>query len=134
MKKQIVVVVAVLLFAASAFAQQSPAFNLRAHIPFDFMVQGTTLPAGDYLLQIPSLNVGPMAIRQVSGTKMAYVFQAPDADKWSGTAQLKFQRLGGAQYLVSISDPRFGVQTVKVGERYKIARNTTPDETVVAAK
>ncbi len=134
MKKQIVVVVAVLVFAASAFAQQSPAFTLRAHIPFDFMVQGTTLPAGDYMLQIPSLNVGPMALRQVSGTKTAYVLKAPDAEKWTGNAQLKFDQLGGAYHLVSISDPRFGTQTVKIGERYKIARNTTPTETVVAAK
>ncbi len=133
MKKQVLVVCIVLVLAVSGLAQQSSSFNLTAKIPFSFIVRGDQMPAGDYTLRIPSLTVSPMMIGQSAGNKTEFIIQVPVAEKWNGRPQLTFHRVGEEYYLVEIADPRFGVQRVQQGDRYKAAIKLASAQTVVIA-
>jgi len=133
MKKSFAIVVVLTLAAACAVAQQVTTFTLRVHIPFDFVVRGDTMPAGDYTVQIPAQRPGPMMIGQSAGKKAEFVIQVPLSETWTGRAQLTFHQLGGSYYLIKVSDPRVGVQRVQQGERYKNARKLASAQTVVIA-
>ena len=55
MKKQLVKIAALTLFvttfAVASARAQNPATNLRVTIPFDFVIGGEKLPAGDYVVR-----------------------------------------------------------------------------------
>src|SRR4051812_600236 len=133
MKKSVLLASILVLVTASALAQQTSGYTLAAKVPFDFIVRGDTLPAGDYTLKVPSLTVGPMMIRQTSGTKAEFVVQVPTSEKWAGKAQLTFHRVGDSYFLMEISDPRFGVQRVQQGKNYNEALKMASAQTVVVA-
>jgi hypothetical protein len=133
MKKQIVLAVVVMVMAVAAMAQTSPSFSMRADVPFNFIVNNDTMPAGEYVVQLPSANPGPMMVRQAKGIKGELILQVPVTDKWQGHAQLVFHNVNGAYYLVEISDPRFGTQRVSQGKRYQEAIKVASAKTVVIA-
>lgn len=133
MKKQVVVTCIVLVLAVSSLAQQSTSFNLTAKIPFSFIIRGDQMPGGDYTLKVPSLSVSPMMIGQTRSNKSEFILQVPVAEKWNGRPQLTFQRVAGEYFLMEIADPRFGVQRVQQGDRYKAAIKLGSAQTVVIA-
>ncbi len=132
MKKQVLVVCIVLLLGVGAVAQENSSFTLSAKIPFSFIVRGDLMPAGDYTVRVPSLSISPMMIGQTSG-KSEFVVQVPVAEKWSGRPQLTFHRVGESYFLMEIADPRFGVQRIQQGERYKTALKLASAQTVIIA-
>lgn len=133
MKKSVLLACAILLMVAGAMAQQASSFNLSAKIPFNFIVRGDLMPAGDYTLRIPSLTVSPMMIGQTACNQTKFVVQVPVAEKWNGRPQLTFHRMGEEYFLVEIADPRFGVQRVQQGDRYKAALKLASAQTVIIA-
>ena len=139
MKKQLLkvvclgflVVAALVLLARSGLAQQTGSFTVRANVPFEFVVRGETMPAGDYLVQIPSAPAGPMMIQQKKGSGSGFVIQLPIAETWSGKPQLVFRQVGGTLFLFEIRDPRVGVHRISQSERYLLARKSGPEKEVV---
>jgi hypothetical protein len=99
MKKSVLVVALLVVFLASAFAQGN---LLQAKIPFDFVVGGKTLPAGNYefkaanhnYIQIRNLETGKVVQLQ-SVTRLA-------ADKSSGTARISFDVQEGKHFIEAI--------------------------------
>ena len=133
MTKSVLIACAVLGMVAGALAQQTSSYTLSAKIPFDFVVRGDTLPAGEYTVQIPSATAGPMMVRQNAGKKAEFIVQVPVAEKWTGHAQLTFHHVGDNYFLMEIADQRFGVQRVQQGDRYKAATKLASAQTVVVA-
>ena len=133
MKNPVVLICIVLLLAACALGQQTSSYTLSVKVPFDFVVRGDTLPAGNYTVEIPSMTPGPMMVRQKKGNKLEFIIQLPVTEKWNGEPQVKFQRLGDTYFLMEIADPRFGVERVQQGDRYDKAIKVASAQTVVIA-
>jgi hypothetical protein len=93
--------VAVLL-AAPVSAQIRP---LKANVPFDFVVGGHTLPAGDYL--VSKVNAGGvLEFRSVSdwATPIIVTSSVPGKTAAPGEASLTFHRYGSDYFLAEIWD------------------------------
>jgi len=102
----VVSALAVVLSATGTLAQTfTSSFTTHAHIPFAFVVQNDSLPAGNYLVQIPGANPGPLMIRQIKDNKEEFILQVPVYEEWSGRPKLTFDKIGSVYYLVQVSDP-----------------------------
>lgn len=99
-----------LMFAAAlAGAVSAPlaaqSLHLAANVPFEFKVNGTTMPAGDYVFT--SANDGSIIlIRSAVNGEGAAALTLADAGpgRPTGTATVSFNRYGGTYFLVSIWD------------------------------
>jgi hypothetical protein len=90
------------LLAAPVSAQT---LSLRASVPFDFVVNGHTLPAGDYL--ISQVNAERfLTVRNVSGgaTPIVVTISVPGTTAAAGEASLTFHRYGSDYFLAQIWD------------------------------
>ena len=98
-----------LSMAALAFVLAAPVsaqtITLKASVPFDFVVGGRTLPAGDYVVRTVS-NSGILAVENVSaGGNFTYITSiAADGPLDTDGAFLTFNRYGGDYFLAKIWD------------------------------
>jgi hypothetical protein len=79
--------------------------TLKVSVPFDFVVGGHTLPAGDYL--VSQVNAERfLTVRNVSSEAMPTVItpNVPGHDAVPGEASLTFHRYGGDYFLAEIWD------------------------------
>jgi len=96
-----------LILAAAAVAVLTPlhitasAAELTCHIPFSFVVNGTTLPAGQYAIETPASS-GAMLLRGVR--KSAYVMGLVNDSRADrvGRAQAVFLRTGDRYTLIEV--------------------------------
>ena len=102
LKTIILSLVAVALLGASGLYAQTEA---TATIPFEFTVQNTTLPAGDYTMSAASSSHDVMFIRNVE-TRKAILVLAPSAVTEYKGAQDKnvvlFHRIGDRYFLAEV--------------------------------
>jgi len=83
---------------------------LKVSVPFDFAVDGHTLPAGDYLVSTVNLtgfmDSGYLAVRNVSSGATPTIITAIPAGHLaaSGGASLTFHRYGSDYFLATIWD------------------------------
>ena len=102
LKTIILSLVAVALLGASGLYAQTKA---TATIPFEFTVQNTTLPAGDYTMSAASSSHDVMFIRNVE-TRKAILVLAPSAVTEYKGAQDKnvvlFHRIGDRYFLAEV--------------------------------
>jgi hypothetical protein len=100
MKKQLFTLLALgLLFAtASAYAQT---VALKANVPFNFIVAGKTLPAGEYTVQSLGSIERVLLIRGSDKSQMVVVNSCASA-KPSDTSKLIFHRYGDRYFLSQI--------------------------------
>jgi hypothetical protein len=92
----------VVLLAAPVSAQT---LSLRASVPFDFVVGGHTLPAGDYVVsQVNSERF--LTVRNVSigATPSVITISVPGSTAAAGEAFLAFHRYGADYFLAQIWD------------------------------
>ena len=93
---------ALALLGASGLSAQTKA---TATIPFQFTVQNTTLPAGDYTLSATSASHDVMTIRSVE-TRKAIMVLAAGADSGYRGAQDKnvvvFHKIGDRYFLAEV--------------------------------
>jgi hypothetical protein len=104
------VALGVVLSSGVAAAQETP---LEFKVPFPFMVEHKTLPAGEYVVQQTSPDV--LLIHGEHGTKAgAYVLVRPDADLQSPDREpiLTFTKKGAQLRLTSVDEPRAGENLV----------------------
>lgn len=123
-----------LLAAASARAQT---IQVKAAVPFDFIVNGATLPAGDYMIQSLSVGGTALAIRsldqEVHTVVLANSCRSLDP---SDKTKLVFRRYGAEYFLAEIwvAGNNSGHQLPKTRREAEMAMNHKAQEvTVVAA-
>jgi hypothetical protein len=79
--------------------------TLKASVPFDFVVGGHTLPAGDYVVSNVTES-GVLEVRNVSNgaTPIVITSSVPGRLAVPGEASLTFHRYGGDYFLAEIWD------------------------------
>ncbi len=89
-----------LLATASAYAQTGV---VKANVPFDFIVNQTELPAGQYTIQNMGATGGPMVIesRDLTLTKVALPNDC-QANKVPEKTKLIFHRYGSQYFLAQV--------------------------------
>ena len=92
------VALSVMLAVVSA-AGANPSINLRATIPFDFSVNGKTLPAGTYT--IATKSPGLFVIRSMEGSEgMFFLTESTQTENQSD--QLVFLKYGDHYFLTEV--------------------------------
>lgn len=101
MKKQFRLALSVFAFltAPTLFAQSSNFLHVK--IPFDFVVSGQKLPAGDYTIE-ESGNAGAVMIKGAEAHQSAIVIGEPDSVAAEATPGLRFERRNGEVHLVRV--------------------------------
>jgi hypothetical protein len=76
--------------------------QLRTSVPFDFVVGGHTMPAGDYVVRTG--EAGGLVVQNVSSGIRAFIQSNPDGKGTRGEAFLTFHRYGSDYFLANIWD------------------------------
>jgi hypothetical protein len=129
-----------LSFAATARAQE-PGVPVRASIPFDFIVRGKTLPAGNYEIERVTEDPSGLLLRNVNNRHEHIVFETEPMEgrRISSHNVLVFNRYGGDYFLSEIVTageqtgrelaPSHAERTL----RREMAKNQAQPETVTVA-
>jgi hypothetical protein len=135
MKKQaltLIGVLSLLLAAGAAFAQS---VEVRANVPFDFVVNHTTLPAGQY--SITTIDRGNMvlAIRGFKKGVMVLTAIPAEAASASDRGKLVFRCYGDRYFLAQIwtAGSERGRILPKSALESEVALDSTPHEVVLYA-
>ena len=97
------IVVALLLLAGQALAQDSHIFAYA--IPFAFHAGNVKLPAGQYIVKIPSSARGLVYLESRNGTNHAMLLTLPFAQgKSQAPAELVFNQYGKTYFLSKVTD------------------------------
>jgi hypothetical protein len=106
MKKTLGFLSVVTLAAALAAPLAAQTFRVTARVPFEFMVGGRSMPAGDYSLQRGGSSVSTAI--QISGANVSVLTLAmnsnADRKEQDGQALLIFHRYGDQYFLSRIVD------------------------------
>lgn len=98
MKKHLIALVGMLLFTGAAFAQNH---KVRADVPFDFMVKGTAMPAGEYTISRTSDFAYAIQIQGESAIET--VLPVPvDTARPGDISKLVFRKYGDRYFLAQI--------------------------------
>ena len=125
MKKQITTIVATLslIVALTALGIAGLGTTVTAHIPFDFTVNGKTLPAGKYRV-MKGASQGTLIIKNAEKSASA-VSIANNADgKMDGKAKLEFRRYGNRYFLARVTDGSNASELPVTKAERKVARGT----------
>ena len=98
------IILAIGLFAASAFPSlYAQTTDLHASIPFDFRVDDTLMPAGDYSIHLSNTL---LQVLEIGGGKHSVFAITNRTSQFSPTkdARLQFRRYGNAYFLAEIWD------------------------------
>jgi hypothetical protein len=124
-----------LLLAVSAAQAQEP--NVKANIPFDFVVGNETLPAGEYLVTSEGSSNQVILIRASEGKAVALALGFHcSSGKPSETTKLVFHTLAGRYFLSQIWTQGYdqGRQLPRSKTETQLAKNNNPNgEFVLAA-
>jgi hypothetical protein len=138
MKKHLFALISLglLLASASAYAQT---MRLKAEIPFNFVVTGSTLPGGEYTIQ--SDPVIERALTISSAGQKSSVFLANPSLSLNGMpaseqTKLVFRRYGDRYFLSEIwmQGCKVGYQLAKSRRELEMAQNHTVDRVVILAE
>jgi hypothetical protein len=134
MKLRTLAVFAILLAGAGIISAQDQA--LRAHIPFSFVVNGATLPAGEYTVRQP-YSPHAMTIRDTGNGVQEFTLVVPTTGQLTqpGTPRLVFHRYGDQYFLSQVwsSSGQGNDIPLTRRERDLMASRITPDEPVTVA-
>jgi hypothetical protein len=122
-----------LLLAVAGHAQSS--LPLHANIPFNFVAGSATLNAGEYT--VDQGHAGLINLKAADGKASTFLFAVTGECAGTQTAsRLVFHRYGNTYLLSQIWTAGNNCDRqvpVTSRERELVARNTTPDETIVLA-
>jgi hypothetical protein len=144
MKKQVITIMAVALFFATVAVTSIQAQNvgsISVSVPFDFVVSGKTLPAGEYYVLRSTEGVPVVTqIRSRDKTDLAYFFQTHPVDgRAIQKSKLVFNKYGDQFFLsqVWISGRTVGQELTKTSKerdlQREIARTKRKAESVAIA-
>lgn len=104
-KMRIAAVLAVALLAGAGVAAAQELL-VEAHVPFAFVVENTTLPQGDYVIErVDTDQESPLVLRSKDGnTSVAFLVleQTTKGAKPAAQTELVFQQMDGKNYLNEI--------------------------------
>ena len=133
MKKQLFVLLGLgLLVGMSAYAQT---LNLKADVPFNFIISGATLPAGEYAIK----GVGAGSAIAVRGpnpkANMFVLSQACASIDPAKQSKLVFHRYGDRYFLAElwVAGSDSGRQLAKSPREMEVARDYTVQDVVLFA-
>ena len=135
MKKQVLTLVSVLgllLAAGSAFAQSS---SVKANVPFSFMVNHTTMPAGTYTISAVGLG-GTLVFRGLDNNAIQLAnANYAETGSPSKSTKLVFHRYGSRYFLSQIwtEGNNRGRQLPKGEAESEIAMDYTPTNVILTA-
>jgi|SRR5579859_5416730 len=95
-------IAAALIATGSALAQDHA---VKATVPFDFTVNGNTLPAGSYTIASDSTNAGTLSIRNRQERVNAWALGMVNSTNANKTGQLVFHKYGDQRFLSDIRYP-----------------------------
>jgi len=131
--KSLLVAVAALILGSVAHAQE---VNLRAKVPFDFVLRDKMYPAGEYALQTVLANTDSLYIKNEGGAKPALLLTDPQtAPEPTKQSKLLFHRVGKTYFLyqVWVTGSSVGREFPKSHGEMELARNGANAETVTVA-
>ena len=133
MKKQLFVLLGmVLLVGVSAYAQT---LNLKADVPFNFIISGATLPAGEYTIQ--GLGDGSaIAVRGPNPKANTIVLsQRCTSNNAAKQSKLVFHRYGDRYFLAQlwVAGSDSGRQLAKSPREMEMARDYSVQDVVLFA-
>jgi len=107
MKKQIMTALLGLaltaVMAGSVFAQAGR--RVTVHVPFDFVIAGKQMPAGDYSVRrVSNDSENALLIQSADGRRVATVF-TNSTRREVGRAELRFRQYGESYFLAEVSIP-----------------------------
>lgn len=118
MKRQIVSLVSVLGLLLVAACANAQSVNVKANVPFDFMVGKSTLPAGEYSIQsISSGTSDLLAIRGGKTNQMLTSANHAETLNPSKNSRLVFHKYGDQYFLSQI-----WLQGERAGREFRITR------------
>ncbi len=124
MKKQALGAMAmlVLAFIGTTIAFGETTFLMRVKIPFEFLIEGRTLPAGEYSIEGTNIGTGGMLFRSLDGKVSAIVnaFDTQTYLKEGHRAEVIFNKYGDTYFLSSVWPD--GGETGKQLPRSKLER------------
>ncbi|MGA9799340.1 MAG: hypothetical protein WBQ68_10045 [Terriglobales bacterium] len=125
--------IGLLLATASAYAQSGV---VKANVPFNFIVNNTQLPAGEYRIRPIGVTPSAMAIQSPDG-KVGLMFSpnACESLEPANTTKLVFHRYGSEYFLAQIwmNGNDRGKELPVSGHEYELARNQPAQSVVVVA-
>jgi hypothetical protein len=116
---------------ASAMNPPATAMNpnevIKAHIPFEFVVDNTTLPAGDYTIRpLGTMDPSALEIQKVGDDHtVTFLTVGATTDKPLKSAEMVFDRVGDEQWLREILVPNHTGAEVAVSSSEKREERTT---------
>lgn len=91
------------VLAASAYAQSGR--RMTVHVPFDFVVAGKQMPAGDYSVRrVSKDSENALVIQSADGRRAATVFTNA-SQREASRAELRFRQHGESYFLAEVSIP-----------------------------
>jgi hypothetical protein len=135
MKRSITTLISALglwLATGCVYAQE---INVTANVPFNFMVQNATLPAGSYsIASISSSASKALVVRnRDSGKSLLLIPNSAESLNGSDKTKLVFHRYG-AQYFLSqiwVEGERTGREVLMGRREAETAINRSPDQDVI---
>jgi hypothetical protein len=103
-------------------AGSAKAAVVEAKVPFDFVVRGRTLPAGDYLLERDDNQPSLLFIRGQDGARTNMIVltePAGDRDPAGETPVVRFTRRGSEYWLADVWRSRNEGWEIELGAREK---------------
>jgi hypothetical protein len=122
-----------LLATASAYAQTGV---VKARVPFNFIVNKTQLPAGEYRIQPLGMSASAMAIQSPDGNIVkAFLPNACESSQAQKTTKLVFHRYGAQYFLAQIwrAGRDRGQELPMSGLETEVARDRPAQSVVVVA-
>ena len=119
-----------MLLGTALFA--SAADQVRANVPFDFMVNGTLLKAGTYTLSRAADNTPSMMVIRGANGQTPTVFFAGTLTSVETGSTLSFRRYGDSYFLTNIINAT-GKYTLPVTRQERTALNHPATEMTVGS-
>jgi len=127
------VVAALLAFGSAAHAQE---VNLRAKVPFNFVLADNVYPAGEYALQTVMANNTSLYIKSEAKAKPALLLTDLQTNSTPAKhTELLFHRIGNTYFLyqVWVAGSEVGREFPRSKTETRMARNGAKAETLVIA-
>jgi hypothetical protein len=128
---------AALAFSSAGFAQE--AVNVRAKVPFSFVVGDKTYPAGEYAIQTAEANTFFLSIKnengQTQGLTRSHLSISSKPAEPANQAKLVFHRIANTYFLaqVWVGGSTVGREFPRSDRETEMATNRPKTETVIAA-
>ena len=125
-----------LLFGSAVYAQE---INVRARVPFDFVLGEKVYPAGNYAVQTAMANTHFLSIKNVGRTTQALTLSLPCISSEraipANQAKLVFRRIGNTYFLfrVWVGGSTAGWEFPGSHREAQMAENGPETETVIVA-